>query len=390
MTGATSDRSVARLLVVANRFVQGHGGIPESILLLAQHLAGRGISTDVTSADGIFSSIEKFEDLPAERTQAGKQTTVSIGRYSGVLVAGSWNSRAIAMALRARLAHVPVTYAPKGNLCSIEFSRFRDLKKIPYFFTLEWIVLLCSRTAVFSSHAERDAMWGPARLLCRNSVVIPELFRRPAIVSEELGPGDQTEKPIVIGFLAEISPRKGLSELTSSFIAWLKETGRSDKLWIAGEPRPGSEGYADKIRRAIEDGPCPSSAMWLGPLRGARRDEFYRTIDVFACPSRFESFGLTALEALWHGVPVLAAPQLGVLEYLAADAAVVRMSGLATADIARGLDDVTRNLAALRNSARKQSGHSVLTLSAADIADRFAEVLLGPAPTCTEWQPAAR
>lgn len=390
MTFARSDRSIGRLLVVANRFIQGNGGIPESILLLAQHLAGSGVSTDVLSADGAFYSIEKLEELPAERTAADEQTAVCIRRYSGVLVAGSWNPRAIVIALRARFARVPVTYSPKGNLCSIEFSRFRDLKKIPYFFALEWIILLCARTVVFSSCVERDAIWAPARLLCRHSAIIPELFRKPLIVSEELSLVDRTEKPVVIGFLAEISPRKGLWELTTAFIAWLKETGRSDKLWIVGEPRPGSENYARRIQREIENSPFPSSSEWLGPLRGAKRDEFYRGIDVFACPSRFESFGLTVLEALWHGVPVLAGPQVGVLEFLVADAAVVQLSGLTAADIARGFEQMTRNLAALTERAQKKSGQTLLTLGAAEIANRFADILLAPTPAYTKCQPVGR
>ncbi|NIM19165.1 MAG: glycosyltransferase [Candidatus Latescibacteria bacterium] len=55
---------------------------------------------------------------------------------------------------------------------------------------------------------------------------------------------------------------------------------------------------------------------FAGFLHGADVDRAYRTADVFAMPSVSEPFGLTALEAARHGVPVIMSKSSGVAEVL--------------------------------------------------------------------------
>jgi glycogen(starch) synthase len=55
---------------------------------------------------------------------------------------------------------------------------------------------------------------------------------------------------------------------------------------------------------------------FTGFLRGPEVDEAYRRADVFAMPSVSEPFGLTALEAAKHGVPVILSTSSGAAEVL--------------------------------------------------------------------------
>jgi glycosyltransferase involved in cell wall biosynthesis len=55
---------------------------------------------------------------------------------------------------------------------------------------------------------------------------------------------------------------------------------------------------------------------FTGFLRGPDVDRAYRAAGVYAMPSLSEPFGLTALEAAGHGVPVVASRRSGVVEVL--------------------------------------------------------------------------
>lgn len=79
-------------------------------------------------------------------------------------------------------------------------------------------------------------------------------------------------------------------------------------------------GTGDMEKQIIEE------AAWLGIAekvffvgfmeRGERLSQLYRLADLYVLPSVSEPFGLTVLEALWHGTPILISKQSGVAEVL--------------------------------------------------------------------------
>jgi glycosyltransferase involved in cell wall biosynthesis len=58
------------------------------------------------------------------------------------------------------------------------------------------------------------------------------------------------------------------------------------------------------------------NVMFLGFLRGRELSAVIRAADLFVTPSVSEPFGLTALESLAHGTPVIVSKQSGVSEVL--------------------------------------------------------------------------
>jgi glycogen(starch) synthase len=56
--------------------------------------------------------------------------------------------------------------------------------------------------------------------------------------------------------------------------------------------------------------------MFTGFLRGDEKDQIYRAADLYVMPSVSEPFGITALEAVVNGTPVLISKQSGVSEVL--------------------------------------------------------------------------
>jgi len=289
-----------------------------------------------------------------------------------IAVAGSWNRRAPFLVLRAALGGIPISYAAKGNLSRIEFERLRDMRRIPYFFLVEWLVFTLARCVIFSSYAEQRASVLPAWLWKGRAVQLEEPFRGGVVSAAKAASAVPT-----LGFLAEISARKGLFELIEGLGHYLSEHGGAPvRLRIAGQARPGSEAYLESCRKLAMENGAAACIEWLDPVRGERRKDFYRSLDLFMCPSRFESFGLTPLEALWQGTPACLGPDVGVLEYLRPETAFLRLPSLRKEDIANAIATFAGNIEDWRDKGRAWQGQHAMTRSNAEIAKDFARILL--------------
>lgn len=368
-----------RILILSNFFTQGYGGTPESVLLLARELATSGIMVDVLCNKGLLRNVHVLDALPAaDDVGVFSKTAPPLGAYAAMFVAGSWNVRAPILVLRAALAGIPITYAAKGNLCRIEFEQLRDARRIPYFFLLEWLVFALARRIVFSSFAEQRNSVLPAWLWKRRAVQLEEPFRGRAA---EVCRAAVTSSVPTLGFLAEISSRKGLFELIEGLGHYLKEYPDAPvQLRIAGQARRGSEVYLGACRRlAIQNG-AAAHIEWCGSVRGEERADFYRSLDLFLCPSRFESFGLTPLEALWHGTAVCLSPDLGMLEYVRDDAPLLRLASLGKEDVAHAIAAFVRDVENWRDRGRAWEGRRAMIRSNGEIAADFARILLDADP----------
>ena len=69
------------------------------------------------------------------------------------------------------------------------------------------------------------------------------------------------------------------------------------------------------IRQAGELG-IGDRVLFVGFVRGAELDQVYRSADLYILPSVSEPFGITPLESLLHGTPVIVSKQSGVSEVL--------------------------------------------------------------------------
>ena len=115
----------------------------------------------------------------------------------------------------------------------------------------------------------------------------------------------------VVGHLATLDPNKGTVDLVRA-VGRLNE-GRTDgdlvHLILAGPSSPDFDRFAAGL---------PGSAgRWLskiGPMEPRDRPDFYAALDVFAMPSRTDSFGIVFLEAWANGLPVVGAAAGGVAE----------------------------------------------------------------------------
>ncbi|HEV3121034.1 MAG TPA: glycosyltransferase family 4 protein [Isosphaeraceae bacterium] len=118
-------------------------------------------------------------------------------------------------------------------------------------------------------------------------------------------------EPPVVGQLGALHPNKGTHDLVRALMQLnaSRPSAAPIHLLLAGASSPEWEAFSATIpadaRRWLHD---------LGNLPQTEVPHFYAALDVFAMPSRTDSFGIVFLEAWANGKPVVAAAAGGVPE----------------------------------------------------------------------------
>jgi glycosyltransferase involved in cell wall biosynthesis len=103
---------------------------------------------------------------------------------------------------------------------------------------------------------------------------------------------------VVIGHLANLSAEKGSVDLLRAVeIAW--QRGHRLRVVLAGPEMP-------NFRRCWSQFGFPERVRRLGVLTDEQKRDFFAGVDLFALPSRSDSFGLVLLEAWANGLPNVA------------------------------------------------------------------------------------
>jgi glycosyltransferase involved in cell wall biosynthesis len=120
------------------------------------------------------------------------------------------------------------------------------------------------------------------------------------------------EAMTVVGIVGQLTPRKGQIELIEAF-AGLSRVVPDTALLVVGEPLFNRDGeYAKSLARAADRSGVADRIHFLGP----REDipAIMRALDLLVVNSRVEPFGLTVIEAMASGTPVLATAVDGINE----------------------------------------------------------------------------
>jgi glycosyltransferase involved in cell wall biosynthesis len=113
---------------------------------------------------------------------------------------------------------------------------------------------------------------------------------------------------VVIGHLANLSEEKGTVDLLrAADLLWRR--GDRFHLVLAGPEMP-------NFRRTWTSFPWRARTRRLGVLDEAMKRDFYAGLDLFALPSRSDSFGLVLLEAWSNALPNIAYRAGGVAEVI--------------------------------------------------------------------------
>jgi glycosyltransferase involved in cell wall biosynthesis len=119
---------------------------------------------------------------------------------------------------------------------------------------------------------------------------------------------------VVIGHLANNSREKGTTDLLLA-IEQLWQRGVPAQVVLAGPEMPSFRWFWQEFAARNADR-SQRNIMRLGPLTEAQKKDFFAAIDIFALPSRSDSFGLVLLEAWANGVPNVAYRAGGIADVI--------------------------------------------------------------------------
>ena len=104
--------------------------------------------------------------------------------------------------------------------------------------------------------------------------------------------------PLRVLFLGQVILRKGIQYLIEAARMLLDEAIHFDVV--------GSIGISEEGVKS-----SPKNMTYHGPVNRDLTEHFYRNADLFVLPTLSDGFALTQLEAMAHGLPVIATPNCG-------------------------------------------------------------------------------
>lgn len=173
-------------------------------------------------------------------------------------------------------------------------------------------VLRAADGVVASNEIERRELvdrygLAPSRIHVAPCGVDLDLFKPGSWEEARQRTGRSSDERVLL-YVGRIEPLKGLDTLLAA-AALLRDRVSSLKLLIAGGSRTPDQPTEQElarlrgIARALE---LEEVVEFLGPKSQTELPDLYRAADVCAVPSRYESFGMAALESLACGTPVVA------------------------------------------------------------------------------------
>jgi len=142
-----------------------------------------------------------------------------------------------------------------------------------------------------------------------NGIDLSEYADLPSKGSFKKKFGIEEDEKIVL-YLGRIHRTKGIDILVKAF-ANIVEKLHDAKLVVVGP----DDGYLGELKALIETLDIGDNVLVTGPLYSRDKHEAYVDADVYVLPSRYEIWGMTVLEAVACGAPVIITENCGVAEY---------------------------------------------------------------------------
>jgi glycosyltransferase involved in cell wall biosynthesis len=243
----------------------------------------------------------------------------NLARFDVVVVHGIWMYLGYAVWKATRRITVPYFLFIHGAL-DPWFRRqyfLKHVKKTIYWKALEHKVIRDAARVLFTTHEEMalaDRAFLPYR--CRAEVTgygivrptLPDHFDKERSIEglTETYPDLRTRNYLL--FLARLHEKKGIDLLLRAFAASKRELPDT-ALVIAG---PGDVATANNMRTLASSLGIASDVIWTGPLYGNAKWSALQAAEAYVLPSHQENFGISVVEALACGTPVLISDKVNI------------------------------------------------------------------------------
>lgn len=112
-------------------------------------------------------------------------------------------------------------------------------------------------------------------------------------------------RPVNVGLFSRIRPQKGTDLFVAAMLRLMPKYPAARAV-ICGQVTPKHQRYFQSLKDEIERAGLSERFVFLGELSSEDMPEWFARLDLFVAPMRSEGFGLTPLEAMASGVPVVA------------------------------------------------------------------------------------
>lgn len=110
---------------------------------------------------------------------------------------------------------------------------------------------------------------------------------------------------LLIGCFGRIRPDKGTFVFADAWIGIANKFADATGI-VTGLTKPRYASFERSILDKVAENNLSDRFMWLGEQPASRMPEMFRALDIYVAPQRWEGFGVTPLEAMASGVPVVA------------------------------------------------------------------------------------
>lgn len=215
----------------------------------------------------------------------------------------------------ARKMGVPYVIMPHGSLDPFLYNQSRYNLPLKRIYERLFDIPNLKQAAAVHYTAEEEARQASFLKLRTKPVVVPngidwQSYRRlppKGNFRRRIGLNDQA--PLVL-FLGRINFKKGLDLLVPAFGLVVQKYPEAILAFVG----PDNEGYGLKVRRWCKEQGIQDKVYHVDHLGFENVKEAYVDANVFVLPSYTENFGLTVIEAIACGTPVVISDQVNICQ----------------------------------------------------------------------------
>lgn len=334
-----------RILVTSFSIAPQTGGLRVGVLGLCKGLANRGhqVSLYTTNADGNktlnvplgVSTLEEAVEVcfyPAQRIIFGNVLSYPMVRalkhrvpnVDLVLIHSLYQLTSTAAAHYCRKFRVPYVVRPHGIMDTTLARRRRWFLKWAYIKLFEKRNFDCAAAIQYSSRMEEELarcfMTAKSpNLIIPEGISLEPFAKLPQRGIFRAGYPEMASKSLIL-YLGRFHQKKGLELLVEAFS---RVAARRDDahLVLAGS---GDSDYVMRVTKMLRDLGVFDRTTITGQLDDDEKLAVLRDADVFVLPSYGENFGISIVEAMACGLPVLISDKVGIWREIAeADAGII-------------------------------------------------------------------
>lgn len=240
----------------------------------------------------------------------------NIKKYDFVIIDGIWQFHNYAVYKTAKKFKIPYFVFPHGMLDPWfnENYFFKKIKKIVYWNLIQHRVLQNAKKVLFTTKIKSELAkksFRPYQINC--SVLGYGIEGNPFLKSKKnlfFKKFKKLEKKRILLYLGRITEKKGLDLLINAFNS-IREKGMH--LVIAGNS---NNRYAKKLKTLINNLKINKFVTWTGPIYNKLKWDAFKAANLFCLSSHQENFGISIVEALSSGTPVLITNKINIYKII--------------------------------------------------------------------------